>query len=68
VRCNDKLFVIVEERSNMESVRRLVGHPAGKAGLTIGLAIGLVAALMGRASTALILVGFCRFLASKLGK
>lgn len=52
----------------MENIRRIISNPAGKVGLTVGVMFGLVAALMGKASTALLFVGFCRFLASKLNK
>jgi hypothetical protein len=52
----------------MGKVRQLIHHPAGKAGLTVGLTIGVVAALMGEASTALLFVGFCRFIAGRFGR
>ncbi len=52
----------------MSNIRQLFHHPAGKIGLTIGLTIGFVAAIMGEASKALFFVGFCQFLASRLGK
>jgi hypothetical protein len=52
----------------MSKIRQLLHHPAGKAGLTVGLAIGVVAALMGEASKALLFVGFCRFIARRFGR
>lgn len=52
----------------MGSIQQLICNPAGKAGLTIGLAIGVIAALMGEASQALLFVGFCRFIAGCLGR
>jgi len=52
----------------MSKVRQLLHHPAGKVGLTIGLAIGIVAALMGEASKALLFVGLCRFVAKRFGR
>jgi hypothetical protein len=52
----------------MRKIGQLVQNPAGKAGLTIGLTIGVIAALMGEASQALLFVGFCRFIAGRLGR
>lgn len=52
----------------METIRQLLRHPAGKAGLTVGLTVGIFAALMGEASKALFLVGVCRYLAGKLAR
>lgn len=52
----------------MGKVRQLIHHPAGKAGLIVGLAIGVVAALMDETSKALLLVGFCRFIAGRFGR
>ncbi len=50
----------------MNRVRQLFRHPAGKIGLTFGLTIGFVAAVMGQSSTALLFAGFCQFLASRM--
>lgn len=50
----------------MDKVQYVIHHPAGRIGLTIGLTIGFVAALMGEASKALFFAGFCQFLASRL--
>ncbi len=52
----------------MGNVRRLIHHPAGKAGLIIGLAIGAAAALIGETSKGLLFVGFCRFIADRFGR
>lgn len=52
----------------MNDIRQLFHHPAGKIGLTVGLMIGFVATVMGKASNALFFAGFCQFLASWLGK
>jgi len=52
----------------MDKFRQLIRHPAGKVGLTVGLAIGVVATLMGEASKALFFVGICRFFASRMGR
>ena len=52
----------------MGKIQQLIHNPAGKVGLTIGLTIGVIAALMGEASQALLLVGFCRFIAGCLGR
>ncbi len=52
----------------MNKVQHILHHPAGKIGLTVGLAIGFVAVLMGETSKALFLAGFCQFLASRIGR
>ena len=52
----------------MGKVQLLIHHPAGKAGLIVGLAIGVTAALMGEASNALLFVGFCRYIARRFGR
>lgn len=52
----------------MRKFQQLIRNPAGKAGLTIGLTIGVIAALIGEASQALLFVGFCRFIAGCLGR
>ncbi len=51
----------------MNKVQHILHHPAGKVGLTVGLMIGFVAALMGETRKALFLAGFCQFLASRIG-
>jgi hypothetical protein len=50
----------------MDKFRRIIRHPAGRFGLTVGLTIGIVAALMGEASKALFFVSFCQFVASRI--
>ncbi|HVB21394.1 MAG TPA: hypothetical protein VNG51_05560 [Ktedonobacteraceae bacterium] len=50
----------------MSTIRQMFRHPAGRVGLTLGLTIGFVAALMGEASKALLFAGLCRFLASRI--
>lgn len=52
----------------MGNLQHLIHHPAGKAGLIIGLAIGVAAALIGEASKGLLFVGFCRFIADRFGR
>ena len=52
----------------MGKVQLLIHHPAGKAGLIVGLTIGVAAALIGEASNALLFVGFCRFFAERFGR
>ncbi|MDQ6661413.1 MAG: hypothetical protein M3Z24_10655 [Chloroflexota bacterium] len=47
-------------------MNKLINHPAGRIGLTLGLTIGFVAALMGEASKALLFAGVCRFLAARM--
>lgn len=50
----------------MGKVQQVIRHPAGKLGLTVGLAIGILAALMGEASKAFFLASLCQFLAERL--
>ena len=50
----------------MKTLQQMVRHPAGRIGLTIGLTIGFVAAVMGKASKALLFAGLCRFLAGRI--
>ena len=52
----------------MNKVQHIIHHPAGRIGLTIGLTIRLVAAIMGEASKALFFAGFCKFLASRISR
>jgi hypothetical protein len=50
----------------MNTVLQVIHHPAGRIGLTLGLTIGLIAAITGEASKALFFAGFCKFLASRM--
>lgn len=50
----------------MSKFKQVIHHPAGKVGITVGLAIGMVAALMGEAGKALFFLGLCRLLAKRL--
>jgi hypothetical protein len=50
----------------MSRIGQVIRHPAGKIGITVGLTFGLIAAVMGEASKALLFVGICRFIASRL--
>ena len=52
----------------MRTLQQMMRHPAGRMGLTIGLGIGFIAAVMGQGSKALIFVGLCRFLASRIDR
>ncbi|HZR44389.1 MAG TPA: hypothetical protein VFB12_30025 [Ktedonobacteraceae bacterium] len=52
----------------MRTLQQMLRHPAGRVGLTIGLALGLVAAMAGEASKALLFAGLCRFLAKRIGR
>jgi hypothetical protein len=54
------------QRRKMNTVQHVIHHPAGRFGLTLGLAIGLIAAITGEASKALFFAGFCKFLASRM--
>ena len=51
----------------MNPWHHLLGHPTGRFGLTLGLMLGFVAALMGEASKALLFMGLCRVVARRLG-
>ena len=50
----------------MHAITQLVRHPAGRIGITMGLALGFIAAIMGETSKALLFAGLCRVLASRL--
>ena len=42
----------------MEKLLRLTRHPAGRAGLTLGLTVGFIAAFIGRVRRMLFLISF----------
>ncbi|WP_220199135.1 hypothetical protein [Ktedonospora formicarum] len=46
----------------------MIKHPAGRVGLTIGLAFGFLATLRGKTGKALLLVGLCGMLASRMAR
>jgi len=52
----------------MNKFQRMVRHPAGRIGLTVGLTIGFIAAIMGEGSKALVFAGLCRLLAGRFGR
>ncbi len=52
----------------MHTLLQMVRHPAGRIGLTAGLTLGLIAALMGEASKALLFAGLCRLLARRIAR
>lgn len=52
----------------MSRLRQMLRHPAGRIGLTIGLAVGFTAAAAGEASKALLFVGLCRLLAKRVSR
>ncbi len=52
----------------MHTLQRMIRHPAGRIGLTIGITLGFVAAIMGEGSKALVFAGLCRLIAGKFGK
>lgn len=52
----------------MRTLQQMLRHPAGRIGITLGLAIGLMAALAGETSKALLFAGLCRFLARRIGR
>ncbi|HET8912748.1 MAG TPA: hypothetical protein VFN23_14850 [Ktedonobacteraceae bacterium] len=49
----------------MTQLKQMVSHPYGRVGITVGLGLGLVAALAGETSKGLFFAGLCRFLASR---
>ena len=50
----------------MRAIQRMIQHPAGRIGITIGLIFGFLAAAAGEASKALLFVGLCRLIAARL--
>jgi hypothetical protein len=52
----------------MHTLKQMMRHPAGRIGLLVGLFIGLIAAMMGEASKALLFAGLCRFLAGRIAR
>ncbi len=52
----------------MNKFQRMIRHPAGRIGLTVGLTIGFIAAIMGEGSKALVFAGLCRFIAGRFGR
>lgn len=50
----------------MKRLPQMLHHPAGRIGLTMGLAIGFIAAVAGEASKALVFVGLCRLVAGRM--
>jgi hypothetical protein len=50
----------------MNKLQQMLHHPAGRIGLTMGLALGFIAAVMGEASKALLFAGLCRYLAGRI--
>ncbi len=52
----------------MNPWHHLLGHPTGRFGLTLGLILGIVAALRGEARKALLFLGLCQVLAHRLGQ
>ncbi len=52
----------------MNTLHQMLRHPAGRFGLTLGLMLGFIAALMGEASKALLFIGLCRVVARRMGR
>ncbi|WP_161977009.1 hypothetical protein [Dictyobacter kobayashii] len=50
----------------MQALQQVMRHPAGRIGITLGLALGFIATLMGEASKALLFAGLCRLIAGKM--
>ena len=56
------------EGKGLNTIQKMIRHPAGRIGLTIGVALGFIAAVMGEGSKALVFAGLCRFIAGKFGR
>ena len=52
----------------MNTLRQMLTHPAGRIGLTVGLALGFLATIMGETSKALLFAGLCRLLAGRIAR
>ncbi|GAC1428883.1 MAG: hypothetical protein PVS3B3_04350 [Ktedonobacteraceae bacterium] len=52
----------------MNTFQKMLRHPAGRIGLTVGVTLGFIAAVMGEGSKALLFAGLCRFLAGRFGR
>ena len=62
------IFQALREEESMNKFQQVIRHPAGRIGLTVGLTIGFVAAIMGEGSKALVFAGLCRLLAGRVGR
>ena len=62
------VFSIRERGDRVNTLQQMLRHPAGRLGITLGLTLGFLAAVMGEASKALLFVGLCRFLARRIGR
>jgi hypothetical protein len=56
------------EEKDLNTFQKILRHPAGRIGLTLGVTLGFIAAVMGEGSKALLFAGLCRFLAGKFGR
>ncbi len=61
-------YTQTEREKGLNTIQKMIRHPAGRIGLTIGVALGFIAAIMGEGSKALLFAGLCRFLAGKFGR
>lgn len=52
----------------MHTPTQMFQHPAGRIGLTIGLALGFLATLRGKTGKALLFAGLCGALASRMAR
>ncbi|GAC1392232.1 MAG: hypothetical protein NVS4B11_19890 [Ktedonobacteraceae bacterium] len=59
---------LAEKEKGLNTFQKIIRHPAGRIGLTIGVTVGFIAAIMGEGSKALVFAGLCRFLAGKFGR
>jgi len=54
-----------EKEKSMRKFQKMIRHPAGRVGLTIGVTLGFIATIMGEGGKALLFAGLCRFLAGR---
>ncbi len=52
----------------METLQKMIRHPAGRIGLVVGVTLGFIAAVMGEGSKGLLFAGLFRFLAGRFGR
>lgn len=63
-----KCHTLEEKGKELKTLQKMIRHPAGRIGLTIGVTLGFIAAVMGEGSKALLFAGLCRFLAGRFGR
>lgn len=66
--CTNVVHKQIGREKGLNTFQKMIRHPAGRIGLTIGVTLGFIAAIMGEGSKALLFAGLCRFLAGKFGR